>query len=61
MAKEKNNGQYADLLLKVNNDLAISDSLDQALDTLVNIASSVIGAERGTVFINDKDTHELYS
>ena len=53
--------QFSDLLLQVNNDLAISSSLDEALDTLINIASSVIGAERGTAFINDQDTHELYS
>ena len=61
MVKEKNSNTYSELLLQVNNDLAISSSLDEALDTLINIASSVIGAERGTAFINDKDTHELYS
>ena len=61
MAKENNYNKYSDLLLQVNNDLAISKSLDDALDTLINIASSVIGAERGTAFINDKETNELYS
>ena len=60
MAKN-NKDKYSDLLLQVNNDLAISDSLDDALDTLINIASSVIGSERGTAFINDKNTNELYS
>ena len=59
--KENNNTKYSDLLLQVNNDLAISNSLDEALDTLINISSSVIGAERGTAFINDNETHELYS
>ncbi len=62
MATQKTNKyQYIDLLLQVNNDLAVSNSLTQALDTLVNITSSVIGAERGTVFINDSETQELYS
>ena len=46
MATQKTNKyQYIDLLLQVNNDLAVSHSLTQALDTLVNITSSVIGAE----------------
>ena len=57
MVKEKNSKTYSELLLQVNNDLAISSSLDEALDTLINIASSVIGAERGTAFINDNETH----
>ena len=61
MTKENDISKYSDLLLQVNNDLAISESLDDALDTLINIASSVIGAERGTAFINDKETNELYS
>ena len=61
MAKKENNNKYSELLLQVNNDLAVSASLDEALDTLINIASSVIGAERGTAFINDNETHELYS
>ena len=59
--KKTNIGQYADLLLRVNNDLAVSDSLIQALDTLINITSSVIGTERGTVFIHDNETQEIYS
>ena len=53
--------QNSELLLKVNNDLAISNSLDDALDILINITCSVISAERGTVFINDKNSNELYS
>ena len=57
--KKTNIGQYADLLLRVNNDLAVSDSLIQALDTLINITSSVIGTERGTVFIHDNETQEI--
>ena len=40
--ENNNDRKYSDLLLQVNNDLAISNSLDEALDTLINISSSVI-------------------
>ena len=56
MVKKENNNKYSELLLQVNNDLAVSASLDDALDTLINISSSVIGAERGTAFINDNES-----
>ena len=36
-------------------------SLDEALETLVKITTSTIGAERGTIFLNDAATGELYS
>ena len=49
------------LLLKISNDLALTDNLEDALDSLVNITSSVIGSERATVFINDEFTQELFS
>ena len=35
--------EYIELLLQVNNDLAVTETLDQALVTLVNILSSIIG------------------
>ncbi|MBA7644096.1 hypothetical protein ES703_51833 [subsurface metagenome] len=57
----KISARVAQLLLKVNNDMAVTDSLDTALETLVNIISNTIGAERGTIFLNDDKTGELYS
>jgi len=57
----KINARVSHLLLKVNNDMAVTDSLDTALETLVNIISNTIGAERGTIFLNDDKTGELYS
>jgi len=53
--------RFAEMLLQVTNDLAKTKSLDEALETLVNITTSSIGAERGTIFLNDKSTGELYS
>ena len=39
------------MLLQVTNDLAKTKSLDEALETLVKITTSTIGAERGTIFL----------
>ena len=51
------------MLLQVTNDLAKTKSLDEALEVLVKIttSTSTIGAERGTIFLNDASTGELYS
>jgi adenylate cyclase len=53
--------KFAQLLLNVNNDLAATKTLDIALETLVAITTSTIGAERGTIFLNNEKTGELYS
>ena len=53
--------QFSELLLQVNNDLAITNSLDEALESLVGITTSIIKCERGTIFLNDPKTEELYS
>ena len=59
--KRINKKDITELLLNINNDIAQTKNLDEALDTLVNITSSVVGAERATVFINDDSSQELYS
>lgn len=53
--------RFSDMLLQVTTDLAKTKSLDEALETLVKITTSTIGAERGTIFLNDASTGELYS
>ena len=53
--------QFADLLLQVNNDIAITNTLDEALEALVAITTSIIKCERGTIFLNDPKSEELYS
>ena len=60
-ARVKRTERFAKMLLQVTNDLAQTKSLDEALETLVNITTSSIGAERGTIFLNDEATGELYS
>ena len=37
------------------------DSLDSVLNLLVEMTTAELGAERGTLFLNDPDTSELYS
>ena len=59
--KQRKSREYIELLLQVNNDLAVTETLTQALESLVNITSSIIGSERATIFLNDTKTEELYS
>jgi len=51
----------AEMLLGVSRKLAAIDSLDEMLETLVKMTSSELGAERGSLFLNDSQTGELYS
>ena len=60
-AKSKRTERFSDMLLQVTTDLAKTKTLDEALETLVKITTSTIGAERGTIFLNDSSTGELYS
>ena len=53
--------KFNELLLKITNDMAASQTLDNALETLVEITTSTIGGERGTIFLNDENSKELYS
>ena len=48
-------------LLRITNELALSRSLDEALEIMVGIMTDTIGAERGTIFLSDSKTGELYS
>lgn len=57
----KRTSRFSDMLLQVTTDLAKTKSLDEALEVLVKITTSTIGAERGTIFLNDPATGELYS
>ena len=51
----------AELLLGVSNRLALSTTLTEALDALVEITTTTIGADRGSIFLNDPTTEELYT
>ncbi|MGD0281339.1 MAG: GAF domain-containing protein [Dissulfurispiraceae bacterium] len=49
------------MLLGISRKLAAIDSLDEILEAFVAIAGSELGAERGSLFLNDSQTGELYS
>ncbi len=48
-------------LLEVSRSMAGYDTLDDVLRALVEMTTSEIGTERGSLFLNDPSTNELYS
>jgi adenylate cyclase len=48
-------------LLDVSNKLAVSEGLDSALKVIRDICTTLIGCERGSVFLHDPTTNELYA
>ncbi len=53
--------KLVEMLLEVTRRMAAYDTLDDVLHALVDMTTSEIGAERGTLFLNDTTTNELYS
>ncbi len=53
--------RHAELLLEVTRRMAGYDTLDEVLRSLVEMTTSELNAERGSLFLNDPDTSELYS
>jgi adenylate cyclase len=53
--------EEAELLLDVSRRMAGYDELDDVLRVLVEMSTEAIGTERGTLFMNDVVTGELYS
>ncbi|MFT4676593.1 MAG: adenylate cyclase [Patiriisocius sp.] len=51
----------AEMLLDLSRTVSALESLDDILDVLVTITTTELGAERGTLFLNDPTTGELYS
>jgi len=51
----------AEMLLGVSRRIAGIDSLDEVLSTLLDVATEELGAQRGSLFLNDPGTEELYS
>ena len=50
-----------ELLLNISKTLPAFETLDEMLAALVDITTWEINADRGTIFLNDPETHELYS
>jgi len=53
--------QEMELLLRVAKQVAVIETLDELLSTIVDISATETGADRGTLFLNDENTGELYS
>jgi len=53
--------RHAELLLEVTRRMAGYDTLDEVLQALVTMTTAELNAERGSLFINDPETNELYS
>jgi len=53
--------RFAELLLAVSQKMASIDSLDEVLTALVEMTTAELGAERGSLFLNDPATNELFS
>jgi adenylate cyclase len=62
-ASRRKNGaaDRSQILLDVSNKLAVSDGLGTALKTIRDICTKLIGCERGSVFLHDPSTNELYA
>src|SRR5437870_1626051 len=61
LARRLGRTRLAELLLDVSNTLGMSKSLTEALNSLVDVTTRAIGAERGSIFLNDATTGELFS
>ena len=53
--------RLVELLLEISRRMAAYDSLDEVLEALVEMTTNEIDAERGTLFLNDPTSNELYS
>ncbi len=51
----------AELLLDISKTVAAFETLDEILKTLVEVTTHELKADRGTIFLNDSETGELYS
>jgi adenylate cyclase len=60
-SEERKRLKQAEMLLNLSRRVASIDSLDEVLETLMEMTSWELGAERSTLFLNDPATGELYS
>ena len=51
----------AEMLLNVSKTVAAFETLDEMLAALVDMTTDAMGADRGTIFLNDSESGELYS
>ena len=60
-AVDRKQFQEMELLLRISRQIAAIDTLDELLRTIVEVSSEQTGADRGTLFLHDDQTSELYS
>ncbi len=60
-AEQKRRLRHAELLLAMSRKMSAMDTLDQVLNALIETTTGELNAERGSLFMNDTDTSELYS
>ena len=53
--------RFAELLLGISQKMSGMDTLEEVLTSLVEVTTAELKAERGTLFLNDPATNELYS
>jgi adenylate cyclase len=53
--------RHLELLLRVAKEVAAHDTLEEMLRNIVMVSAEETGADRGTLFLNDERTGELYS
>ncbi|USQ13734.1 GAF domain-containing protein [Legionella lytica] len=59
--KNMNSKKFYMLLSQIYRDLAATSNLKEITKKLIDVTVDVIGCERGTIFLNDQKTNELYS
>ncbi len=61
LAEAERRLRQAEMLLEISRRMATIESLDEVLETLVEIIAKETDAERGSLFLNDEQSGELYS
>lgn len=60
-SRSRRKSQQTGLLLQIATKVAAAETLDELLRYIVEVSVQQTGAERGTLFLNDEKTNELYS
>jgi adenylate cyclase len=61
LARRLGRTRLVELLLEVSNTLGVSKNLTGALNSLITLTTRTLDAERGSIFLNDATTGELFS
>ncbi len=60
-AQQRRRLRTAELLLEISHKMAEFDTLDEVLNALVEMTTAQLNAARGSLFLNDPATNELYT